>query len=268
MNKKILLLCFLFLSATAYAQVNINSLPATITQDFNSLATSGTSNTWSDNTTLTGWYSTRTEYRASDGSSTVGALYSFGTGTASDRALGSIASGTTGSIFFGIRLKNNTTQTITSLQITYTGEQWRNGGRTDDDSLHFSYQIGATVSSLTSGTWTTDDDLSFVGPIKASTANALDGNASANRTTKNKTLNVSIGPSQEIMLRWTDFNSPGSDHGLAIDDITIVASAAPPSSATKLAVNRTHQYDFATGAASLWVNPTAILGRRRRRVVR
>jgi hypothetical protein len=209
MNKKILLLCFLFLSATAYAQVNINSLPATITQDFNSLATSGTSNTWSDNTTLTGWYSTRTEYRASDGSSTAGALYSFGTGTASDRALGSIASGTTGSIFFGIRLKNNTTQTITSLQITYTGEQWRNGGRTDDDSLHFSYQIGATVSSLTSGTWTTDDDLSFVGPIKASTANALDGNASANRTTKNKTLNVSIGPSQEIMLRWTDFNSPG-----------------------------------------------------------
>ena len=236
MNKKILLLCFLLLSATAYAQVNINSLPATITQDFNSLATSGTSNPWSDNTTLTGWYSTRTEYRASDGSSTAGALYSFGTGTASDRALGSIASGTTGSIFFGIRLKNNTTQTITSLQITYTGEQWRNGGRTDDDSLHFSYQIGATVSSLTSGTWTTDDDLSFVGPIKASTANALDGNASANRTTKNKTLNVSIGPSQEIMLRWTDFNSPGSDHGLAIDDITIVASAAPPSSATKLAV--------------------------------
>jgi hypothetical protein len=238
MNKKTLLLCFLFLSATAYAQVNINSLPATITQDFNSLATSETSNpySWSDNTTLTGWYSTRTQYRASDGSSNVGALYSFGTGTASDRALGSIASGSTGSISFGIRLKNNTTQTITSLQITYTGEQWRNGGRTGDDSLHFSYQIGATVSSLTSGTWTTDDDLSFVGPIKASTANALDGNASANRTTKNKTLNVSIGPLQEIMLRWTDFDSQGSDHGLAIDDITIVASAAPPSSATKLAV--------------------------------
>jgi hypothetical protein len=236
MNKKILLLCFLFLSATAYAQVNISSLPATITQDFNSLATSGTGNTWSDNTTLLGWYSTRTVYNAGDGSSTAGALYSFGTGTASDRALGSIASGSTGTIFFGIRLKNNTTQTITSLQITYTGEQWRNGGRTDDDSLHFSYQIGATVSSLTSGTWTTDDDLSFVGPIKASTANALDGNASANRTTKNKTLNVSIGPSQEIMLRWTDFNSQGNDHGLAIDDITIVASAAPPSSATKLAV--------------------------------
>ncbi len=236
MNKKILLLCFLLLSATAYAQVNINSLPATITQDFNSLATSGTNNSWSDNTTLPGWYSTRTEYRAGDGSSTTGALYSFGTGTASDRALGSIASGTTGTIFFGIRLKNNTTQTITSLQITYTGEQWRNGGRTDDDSLHFSYQIGATVSDLTSGTWTTDNDLSFVGPIKTSTASALDGNQPANRTPKTKTLTVSIAPSQEIMLRWTDFNSPGSDHGLAIDDITILASAAPSGPPTKLAV--------------------------------
>ncbi len=188
MNKKILLLCFLLLSATAYAQVNISSLPATITQDFNSLATSGTGNTWSDNTTLLGWYSTRIAYNAGDGSSTAGALYSFGTGTASDRALGSIASGSTGNIFFGIRLKNNTTQTITSLQITYTGEQWRNGGRTDDDSLHFSYQIGATVSDLTSGTWTTDNDLSFVGPIKASTASALDGNLPANRTLKTKTL--------------------------------------------------------------------------------
>ncbi len=236
MNKKILLLCFLLLSATAYAQVNISSLPATITQDFNSLATSGTNNSWSDNTTLPGWYSTRTEYRAGDGSSTTGALYSFGTGTASDRALGSIASGTTGTIFFGIRLKNNTTQTITSLQITYTGEQWRNGGRTDDDSLHFSYQIGATVSDLTSGTWTTDNDLSFVGPIKTSTASALDGNQPANRTPKTKTLTVSIAPSQEIMLRWTDFNSPGSDHGLAIDDITILASAAPSGPPTKLAV--------------------------------
>jgi|GEM_PF-6678881 len=236
MNKKILLLCFLLLSATAYAQVNISSLPATITQDFNSLATSGTGNTWSDNTTLLGWYSTRTVYNAGDGSSTAGALYSFGTGTASDRALGSIASGSTGTIFFGIRLKNNTTQTITSLQITYTGEQWRNGGRTDDDSLHFSYRIGATVSDLTSGTWTTDDDLSFVGPIKASTASTLDGNLPANRTPKTKTLTVSIAPSQEIMLRWTDFNSPGSDHGLAIDDITILASAAPPGPPTKLAV--------------------------------
>ncbi|MCS7012919.1 MAG: T9SS type A sorting domain-containing protein [Chloroherpetonaceae bacterium] len=243
MRKAILLFWLLILSTAAYSQVNINSLPATITQDFNTLATSGTTNTWTDNSTLTGWYATwvggtgtfSNQYRADDGSSNTGALYSFGTGTQTDRALGSLASGTTGTIIFGIRLKNNTAQTITSLQISYTGEQWRNGGRTDNDSLHFSYQIGATVTSLTSGTWTADTDLSFVGPVNAATASALNGNLAANRVTRTKTLTVSIPAGQEIMLRWVDFNSPGNDHGLAVDDLTITASATAAGPATQLA---------------------------------
>lgn len=243
MKKALLLLCFLALSAAAYSQVNINSLPATIAEDFNTLATSGTANSWVNNTTLEGWYATwvggtgsfNNEYRASDGSSNTGAIYSFGTGTQADRALGSVASGTTGTIIFGIRLKNNTTQTITSLQISYVGEQWRNGGRTDNDSLHFSYQIGSAVTSLTSGTWTTDNDLSFVGPVNAATASALDGNLPANRTLRTKTLSVNIPAGQEIMLRWVDFNSAGSDHGLAIDSLRIIASATTAGAATQLA---------------------------------
>ena len=39
-------------------------------QEFNTLANSGTANTWSDNVTLDGWYASRTAYIADAGTST------------------------------------------------------------------------------------------------------------------------------------------------------------------------------------------------------
>jgi hypothetical protein len=109
--------------------ISITTLPMTITQDFNTLPASG-SVIWTNNSTLAGWYHARTgtgtTIVASDGSSTTGALYSFGTGTSIERALGSVGSGTAGGMFWGILLTNNTGATITTLAVTYTGEQWRN----------------------------------------------------------------------------------------------------------------------------------------------
>ena len=71
-------------------------------------------------------------------------MYSFGTGTDTDRALGSIGTGNAaiGDLFWGVSFQNNTGSTITSLDVTYTGEQWRNsaaGGQT----LTFSYLVGS-----------------------------------------------------------------------------------------------------------------------------
>ena len=63
--------------------------------------------------------------------SNTGALYSFGvdgTNPITDRALGSVASGGTLTVFHAARLTNNTGGTIDSLDISYAGEQWRNGG--------------------------------------------------------------------------------------------------------------------------------------------
>ena len=196
-------------------------------QEFNLLANSSTSNSWIDDSTILGWYANRTSYAAGTGSSNTGALYSFGSVSASDRALGSVASGTTGTIFWGVRFVNNTANTISSLNIGYVGEQWRNGSSTTTPSLaqklDFQYQIGA--SNLTSGTWIDFDPLDFTSPIFGTTSSsALDGNAAANRTNLSASLsNLALAPGQEIWLRWSDINDPNNDHGLAIDDFNISA---------------------------------------------
>jgi uncharacterized protein len=210
------------------------SLASTYTQNFDTLASSGTTNTWTDDTTISGWYSTRTVYLAGTGSSNSGGLYSFGSAAVpTDRALGSIASGTTTTIFYGVRLVNDTGSVITQLDISYAGEQWRTGGSSTAtpsvaQKIDFQYQIGAT--SLTTGTWLDVDALDFNSPIFGTTAaSALDGNAAANRTSlSNSITGLTIQPNEEVWLRWQDLNDANNDHGLAVDDLNVSAIVVPP----------------------------------------
>ena len=83
---------------------------------------------------------------------TRGNLYSYGTGTATDRALGSLGSGNAaiGNLFWGVRLQNNTGATITSLDISYIGEQWRNSAAAAQ-TIAFSYLVGQPDSHRISG---------------------------------------------------------------------------------------------------------------------
>ncbi|NJO39967.1 MAG: ExeM/NucH family extracellular endonuclease [Cyanobacteria bacterium CRU_2_1] len=208
------------------------SLSSLYTQNFNTLAGSGSSVPWLDDLTIPGWYSSRTVYNAGTGSSNAGALYSFGS-EAADRALGSVASGSTNTLFYGVRLINDTAETLSNLTIGYTGEQWRTGGSTTTPSvaqtLDFQYQVGAT--SLISGSWIDFNALDFTTPtFGTTTASALDGNAAANRSTLSTTVSgLSILPGQEIWLRWQDSNDANNDHGVAIDDFSISAGGTTPS---------------------------------------
>ena len=132
------------------------SLGSPYSQNFNSLANTRTTNAWTDDSTISGWYAaadnvTVSTYRAGTGSDNAGAIYSFGSSGNSERALGSAASGTPGGLYYGVRFVNDTGQTVSSVTISYTGEQWRNGGNTTAQKLTFSYQIGAT--SLKAGSW-------------------------------------------------------------------------------------------------------------------
>lgn len=200
-------------------------------QTFDSLFNTGTSNSWTDDQTISGWYANRTLYIAGTGSSNTGALYSFGGASSSDRALGSLASGGTGTIYYGARFVNNTSSIITTLDISYTGEQWRNGGSATTSpgiaqTLDFQYQIGAI--SLTSGTWVDFNSLDFTTPIfGTTTATALDGNIGANRGLVAAQLSgLNLAPGQEIWLRWQDLNDANNDHGVAIDDFSISAGSS------------------------------------------
>src|SRR5262245_20564865 len=210
---------------------SITALGTPLTENFDTLASTGTGIVWADNSTIPGWYSTRATYNSGTGSSNAGALYSFGdagTNPATDRALGSVASGSTGTVYQAARLTNNTGSTITSLNISYVGEQWRNGGNATVHSLTFQYQVAnagvITGANVPTTGWTTYSPLSFTGPIATATAAALDGNANANRIPISATLTVTVNNGQEIWLRWQDPDDTGNDHGLAIDDFSVTAS--------------------------------------------
>ncbi|MFN9109834.1 MAG: Ig-like domain-containing protein, partial [Bacteroidota bacterium] len=229
-------LCFLFAALNATAQVSITSTATTYTQNFNTLrATSGTS------TSLpTGWRlletgtNADTRYTTDAGSSTTGGTYSYGTGTNTERSLGGLRSG---SLIpsFGIQVRNSTGQTITSLTITYTGEQWRCGTTGRTDQLDCQYSTNAT--SLSSGTWVDANALDFVSPSTATTG-ARDGNATANRTLRSATITgISIPNNAIFWLRWSDLDASGSDDGLAVDDFTLRLNAGDITPPTATAYN-------------------------------
>src|SRR5262249_27554140 len=143
----------------------ITTFGTPLTENFDTLASTGTNLIWTDNSTIPGWYSSRTTYTANNGSSNAGSLYSYGTGA--DRALGSVGSNATGDIFWGVRLVNSTGGTINSLNISFVGEQWRNGGNTTPQTVDFQYQVAnsGVITNITSGTWTDFDPLDFTSLI-------------------------------------------------------------------------------------------------------
>ena len=57
---------------------SITTLGVPLTETFDTLASTGTSILCAPNSTIPGWWSTRTTYNAGTGSSNTGALYSFG----------------------------------------------------------------------------------------------------------------------------------------------------------------------------------------------
>ena len=206
------------------------SLSSAYSQNFNSLISSGAT-TWTNGSMLSGWYSARggigTSLVANDGVSSGGNLYSYGTTSNTDRALGSVGSGNAaaGSFLWGTRFFNDTGSTISTLYINYAGEQWRNSAAAAQ-TVDFQYQLGAT--SLNAGTWTDFNPLDFTSPVTGGTAGALNGNLSTNRSLLSGTLSgLSLAAGQEIWLRWSDPDHGGSDHGLAVDDVQVSINPLP-----------------------------------------
>ena len=212
------------------APVSAATIDVPYTQNFDTLPASGSA-TWVSDSTIPGWFHARTgtgtTIVANDGSSNAGNLYSYGTGTATDRALGSVGTGNAaiGNMFWGYRLHNDTGATITSLDVSYVGEQWRNSAAAAQ-TLTFSYLVGsptvtgslAEFQSAGVGVATLD----FTSPVTGGAAGALNGNLAANRTARTATITgLSVPAGTELMLRWSDPDHTGADHALAIDDFSV-----------------------------------------------
>ncbi len=194
------------------------------TQDFNTLSNSGTTNTLS----IEGWYLSETgnnanqQYAAGTGNANAGDMYSFGLMSDTDRALGGLRSSSLVPVF-GASFTNNTGRTVTSLDVSYTGEQWRLGAANRTDQLNFEYSTNAT--SLTTGNWTGVTQLNFVTPNTTATG-AKNGNDEDNRTSISYTITeLSIPNGTTFWIRFTDTDVSGSDDGLAVDDFSLTPNA-------------------------------------------
>lgn len=218
--------------------VSLTTVDSAYSQNFNTLASSGTSSTLP-----TGWTfaesgtNANSLYNTGTGSGNAGDTYSFGSASTTERAFGGLQSNSLVPTI-GAAFTNNTGVTIRSLEITYVGEQWRigNAGAARDDRMDFQYSVDAT--SLTTGTWTDANDLDFANRVKTASAGALDGNAAANRLAISGVIGgLTILPGQTVWLRWSDFNANGADDGLAVDDFTLTPRATDVPVTPTLTIN-------------------------------
>ena len=166
-------------TAQGGGSISLTALDTPYAQDFDTLALTGTSSV-----VPAGWLfsesgtNANATYTAGTGSGNAGDTYSFGAASSPERAFGGLQSGslvpTVGALF-----TNNTGETITSLEIAYTGEHWRLGTADRVDRIDVEYSQDAT--SLTTGLWVPAPALAFSSPTTAGPAGARDGNLPGNQ---------------------------------------------------------------------------------------
>lgn len=229
-------------AAPAHADISVTSPSFSYSQSFDSLAITGTTNAWANDTTIAGWSlfngtgAAITSYVAENGGSNAGAFRSFGTTNSTDRALGSAASGNayfgspaTGAVagWIAVAFTNTTGAALSGFTVGYAGEQWRNGGNTTAQSLVMQYGFGSSFSAVTS--WATPGagyDVTSI--VNTATAAAVDGNAAGLIGSLGGTISTSWSAGDTLWVRFADSNDLGNDHGLAVDNFTLSAVSAVP----------------------------------------
>ncbi|MCC5845620.1 MAG: PEP-CTERM sorting domain-containing protein [Verrucomicrobia bacterium] len=225
------------ITALTAAQAQISFTPGNLTysQDFNALPSSSSAHVdylnanaedWEDNVTLTGWFAssnvTDTMYISDGSAAPIGgghlSVASFGAQDTTERALGMVRRGESG--FFGVQFVNNTGSTLTELDISFFGEQWRSSDNVH--TMQFSYAID--VPTIDSSGFTEVSELGFTTPNPNS--NAVDGNAATGREFLSHTLTgLNIADGENVWFRWTD--SANNNTYMGIDDFSVTAIPEP-----------------------------------------
>lgn len=231
MKPLVLTLLCLFLGPAGHAQI---ATSGAYVQNFDSLASSGTLQAWTNNSTLSGWYSSY-NFSSTPGRYLIRSGLSNGTeinsyGSDSDRGLG--AGGTSGgsSTAIGVRFVNSTLQPVLGFSVNFDGEQWGRKAYATPvaDTLYFSYKIYTTTpggSGLLNNTaWVDIPALNFTSPNWSDpAATNLDGNAAENRVGDIYSFisGITLLAGQELWLRWVAYGDSAGNHDLAIDNLSV-----------------------------------------------
>ena len=182
---------------------------------------------------LAGWYGdgvSSSKFGATDGDQTTGGQISFGRPNSSNRALGLLATSSTGGTAFGVKLINATGANLNYFNLNFTGELWRQSDTAK--TLQCYYFIDPTG---TNG-WPTNSTsvlpaLKVAFPTLAADKGgvAVDGTSPQNQTNLS-VLNQPIiawPPGAALWLVWQMTDSTGKAQGLGIDNLNFSATAQP-----------------------------------------
>jgi hypothetical protein len=201
--------------------------------------------------TMSGWYGAadtlytgvggETRFGAQDGDQTTGGVIDFGPNDGeegpgilgSNRALGLLSTGTTGSTTFALKLVNTSGSNLNYVDVSFLGELWHNG--TSARTMTFGYTLDNTATSFDLTAESISNavvvpDLTFSWPIAAAVT-TVDGTQPANQTNlvvTNLALATPWQPNAALWLIWSiNYYGTGSGNGYAIDNLNFSASGAP-----------------------------------------
>ncbi len=231
----------LMAAAPAHAAIAVADGSFSYTQTFDTLASSGNTNAWSNDSTIAGWSLFKTtpstavtSYIADIGSSNAGGIHSYG--TTAERALGSIGSTSFTVGWIAVAFQNTSADTFSGFNISFQGEQWRDGGAATPVAHKMVLEYGFGASFDTVSTWTAPGgSFDWSSPVidNKTTGAAVDGNVAGKVSGLGGTIATPWATNDTLWVRWVEKNDAGNDHGLAIDNVslTVVTAAVPePSS--------------------------------------
>jgi hypothetical protein len=225
-QKSSLILYLLIFVNLSWGQIAITALNSSVSENFNSLGANATANlptSWKMSAAGAGVaakYATTGNLialtqQASTGSPSAGGRYNWGS-TASERAIGFMTSGSYASPNAVItKFVNSTSQTISSLSISFDYERYRINSAAADASFFYSLDdnIWVSVTEGNSGAFSTG-------------TNAYNF-TSGTVISKSLTIaNLSIPSSGSIYFKWV-FNTTGSNsQGIGLDNFTLSAASS------------------------------------------
>jgi len=182
---------------------------------------------------LAGWYggsAVFSRFGAGDGDQTAGGQVSFGEPGSSNRALGLLATSSTGSTFMGARFLNTSAATLNYINLQFTGELWRQSDKAK--TLTVSYYLDPTgTNTLTTNATAYLPALTTAFPSASTDAGgvAVEGAQETNQT-RLGVANYPIAswpPGAALWLVWEMADATGKAQGLAIDNLSFSATAQP-----------------------------------------
>ena len=236
----------------AGADIAINSTSDVYTQDFNSLPTQDAGTfTWTDNTTLDGWYRRSNvnnndqtpdpdlvDYAVKGANVGVPGFYNASTAGNSDRAVGFRINGAPSGLkkgSLGVIFDNNTGTTLTGFDVSYQGEQWFQA--VNDTTLEFQWRVVDSFADISNDIDRAQAGWSAEGSplawfVPAGGANAWMNGIANSTNISGSVTGMSLAPGQKLIMRWRIPEAGAQRAGLFIDDVQIDNWVAIPEPST------------------------------------